>query len=506
MPLLYEGADWDFGTLKRVYDAMGEIALGELGLDIYPNQIEVITAEQMLDAYASNGLPLMYRHWSYGKHFAQNEALYRKGYQGLAYEIVINSNPCISYIMEENTMTMQTLVIAHACYGHNHFFKNNHMFKEWTDAEGLLDYLGFARDYVSKCEERYGLDAVERILDAGHALSAQGVNRYARRPKPSLAEERRRQEARLQHEQESFNPLWSTVPTAGKGTKGAKAAEEEAMRARLSLPEENLLYFLEKNAPKLRDWERELLRIIRLISQYFYPMKQTKLMNEGCATFVHYEIMTRLHERGMISDGHFLEFLHSHTNVIYQPGYDSRHYSGINPYALGYAMMADIKRVCTDPTDEDRAWLPDVAGNGDPYGTLRTAWAEFRDESFVLQYLTPKVIRDFRLFAVSDERAEPDLAVSAIHDDEGYRRIRRSLARHYELARREPDIQVTDADLLGDRRLVLTHTVHDGITLNRPTAEKVLGHVRDLWGFPVRLTEVDARTGTPLGIIEARAA
>ena len=109
--LIYEGADWDYDKIKRAYDAIERIAFDEMGLDIYPNQIEVITAEQMLDAYSSIGMPLMYKHWSFGKHFAQDETLYRKGLRGLAYEIVINSSPCISYIMEENSMTMQTLVI-----------------------------------------------------------------------------------------------------------------------------------------------------------------------------------------------------------------------------------------------------------------------------------------------------------------------------------------------------------------------------------------------------------
>ena len=145
--LIYAGADWDYGTMQRVYDAIERIAFDELGLDIYPVQIEVITSEQMLDAYASVGMPLMYRHWSFGKRFAYHETLYRKGLQGLAYEIVINSNPCICYIMEENSMTMQTLVMAHAAFGHNHFFKNNYLFRQWTDAGGILDYLAFAKTY-----------------------------------------------------------------------------------------------------------------------------------------------------------------------------------------------------------------------------------------------------------------------------------------------------------------------------------------------------------------------
>src|SRR5207248_1229085 len=137
---LFTGPNWDFNGLRRVYEAVERIAFDELGLDVYPVQIEVITSEQMLDAYSSVGLPLMYRHWSFGKRFAYHETLYRKGLQGLAYEIVINSNPCICYIMEENSMTMQTLVIAHAAFGHNHFFKNNYLFRQWTDANGILDY------------------------------------------------------------------------------------------------------------------------------------------------------------------------------------------------------------------------------------------------------------------------------------------------------------------------------------------------------------------------------
>src|SRR5258708_35477558 len=196
---LFQGPDWDFDLLKQAHDAIALIAVNDLGLDVYPTQIEVITSEQMLDAYASVGLPLMYRHWSFGKRFAVQEMLYRKGYQGLAYEIVINSNPCICYIMEENSMMMQTLVIAHAAFGHNHFFKNNYLFQQWTDAGGILDYLAFARDFVAKTEERYGHARVERVLDAAHALMDQSVNRYARRPRLNLEEERRREQERAKH-------------------------------------------------------------------------------------------------------------------------------------------------------------------------------------------------------------------------------------------------------------------------------------------------------------------
>ena len=495
---LFSGADWSFDLLKRSYDAIEEIALGELGLDTYPNQIEVITSEQMLDAYASIGMPLLYRHWSFGKRFAREETLYRRGAQGLAYELVINSDPCICYVMEENSITMQTLVLAHAAFGHNHFFKNNYLFRQWTRADGVLDYLDFAKRYVAFCEERYGVDAVEAVLDGAHALMNQGVHRHPKSRRMAKPERRRARELeRMAHAEANYSDLWRTLPrTTKRGTAGSAASKEAAD---LELPEENLLYFLEKYAPKLEDWQRELLRIVRQLAQYFHPQRQTKVMNEGCATFVHYEIMHRMHQRGLLTDGAMLEFLHSHSSVLFQPGFDDRRYGGLNPYALGYAMMRDIKRICEEPTDEDRAWFPDWAGSGDAMAVLRDAWADYRDESFIHQFLSPKVIRDLRLFACVDEASEDAIEVSAIHDEAGYRDIRRLLARRYDVSLQDPQIEVIEANLKDNRRLVLEHRARNDRRLDPDNAEQVLQMVANLWGYRVKLREVSAETGRLLG-------
>ncbi|HEV2303562.1 MAG TPA: SpoVR family protein [Stellaceae bacterium] len=501
---LFTGSNWDFATLRRVYDAIERTALDELGLDIYPVQIEVVTSEQMLDAYASVGLPLMYKHWSFGKRFAFHDTLYRKGLQGLAYEMIINSDPCICYVMEENSMTMQTLVMAHAAFGHNHFFKNNYLFRQWTDANAILDYLSFARDYVAKCEERHGLEAVERVLDAAHALRDHGVNRYAHRSKPNLADEKRRAEDRQAHAEATYNDLWRTVPVAEKTGEDpdSEAAHIQELKRELGLPEENLLYLIEKRAPRLEDWQRELVRIVRNIAQYFYPQKQTQMMNEGCATFVHYEIMRRLHDKGLITEGSMLEFLHSHSSVVFQPDFDDPRYSGINPYSLGFSMMSDIRRVCEKPTAEDREWFPDIAGSGDAFAVLRHAWANYRDESFVLQYLSPAMIRQYRLFQISDDSTKPILRVEAIHDELGYRKVRSGLARQYDLSRREPDLQVVDVDLTGDRCLILAHYAHDGVLLEEKSCRAVLRHTAALWGYSVKLLEIDAPSDKTLKTYE----
>ncbi|MFP3544627.1 SpoVR family protein [Rhizobium sp. SIMBA_035] len=488
--LLFDGSDWDFPTLQRIHDACEEIALKELGLDVYPNQIEVITSEQMLDAYSSTGMPLFYRHWSFGKHFAHHEAFYRRGMRDLAYEIVINSSPCISYLMEENTATMQTLVIAHAAFGHNHFFKNNYLFKLWTDAEGILDYLDFAKGYIARCEERYGEIAVERTLDAAHALMSHGVHRHAGKVKLNLREEQKREEERRRHEEQIFNDLWRTVP-AGK-TATAANVDLERRRAALGLPQDNLLYFLEKSAPRLKPWQREILRIVRHVAQYFHPQRQTKVMNEGTATYVHYRIMNRLHEKGQLSDGNYLEFLKSHANVVFQPTYDDRRFSGFNPYALGFAMMQDIERIVTNPTEEDRAWFPDIAGRGDVMGVLRGIWADYRDESFVSQFLSPNLIRQLRLFHLYDDpEQEEGILVSAIHDERGYRRIRRQLSREYDIGWTDPGIEIVDVDLAGDRRLLVQHKVTNDWMLQENDTKLVLQHLADLWGYDVLLQEID---------------
>ncbi|ANH07725.1 MULTISPECIES: SpoVR family protein [Shinella] len=497
--LLFEGSEWNFATLSRAYDAIEAIAIGEMGLDVYPNQIEVISSEQMLDAYSSVGMPLMYQHWSFGKRFVFESHLYRKGYRGLAYELVINSNPCITYLMEENTMPMQALVTAHAAFGHNHFFKNNYLFRQWTDASAILGYMDFAKKYVAKCEERHGPAAVEEILDAAHALMDQGVFHYRRPPRLSSEKVTERARERLEYEEQTYSDLWRTLPTAG-GNAGIEAAEQEALERKqaLNLPEENLLYFLEKHSLILEPWQREILRIVRVIAQYFYPQGQTKVMNEGCATFVHYFIINRLFDQGRMSEGAMLELLASHANVVFQPDFDDPRFSGLNPYALGFAMMQDIERICTRPTSEDRDWFPTIAGNGDWRGTLLDAWENHRDESFILQYLSPTLMRRFRLFHLTDRADERFCEVASIHDERGYSAVRAALARNYDPGVNRPDIQVVDVDLLGDRQLRLRHSVKHGILLNESDRDATLAHVRRLWGYNVSLSGVDAQTGASL--------
>ncbi|MBA4280543.1 MAG: SpoVR family protein, partial [Ralstonia sp.] len=460
----------------------------DFGLDTYPNQIEIITAEQMLDAYASSGLPLGYNHWSYGKHFLASERGYQRGLMGLAYEIVINSNPCIAYLMEENTMPMQALTIAHACYGHNSFFKGNYLFRTWTNADAIVDYLLFAKNYVAECEQRYGEQEVELLLDSCHALQNYGVDRYRRPKKLSINEEQARQAEREKYLEAQVNDLWRTLPTHRARALATADDIPEPDPQFPPEPEENLLYFIEKNAPKLQPWQREIVRIVRKIAQYFYPQRQTKVMNEGWATFWHYTILHKLYDEKLVNDAFMLELLQAHTNVIYQPPFNSPYYSGLNPYTLGFLMFQDIRRICESPEEEDYRWAPEIAGS-DWQKTLDFAMRNFKDESFLLQFLSPRVIRELKLFSVLDDDRDAKLRVTAIHDEDGYRKIRELLAGQYDLSNIEPNIQVTNVDVGGDRSLTLRHLQSSRRPLGS-NYEEMLRHVVRLWGFTCRLEVV----------------
>ncbi|VUD40381.1 hypothetical protein TDB9533_00167 [Thalassocella blandensis] len=478
------GSEWTFELLERYNREIANIA-EEYNLDTYPNQIEVISSEQMMDAYASVGMPIGYNHWSYGKQFLSVEQSYKRGQMGLAYEIVINSDPCIAYLMEENTMMMQALVIAHACYGHNSFFKGNYLFRTWTDASSIIDYLVFAKNYIGICEEKHGVDAVEAILDSCHAIMNNGVDRY-KRPYPlSPQEESERQKEREIYLQKQVNDLWRTIPISEK---------EQAQQKRERFPkepQENLLYFFEKNAPLLEPWQREIVRIVRKIAQYFYPQRQTQVMNEGWACFWHHLLINEMYDRGFVTDGFMMEFMQSHAGVIYQPPYNSQYYSGINPYTLGFHMMTDIRRICEKPTEEDKQWFPDIAGS--PWlETLDFAMRNFKDESFILQYLSPKLIRDLKLFTILDDDTHKEIEVVAIHDDSGYQQVRETLSAQYNLGNREPNIQVFDVDVRGDRSLTLHHTRFNRKPLQEDNTEEVLKHIHRLWGFDVHLNSIES--------------
>lgn len=481
--LITSRTDWTEPLLHEVWTHIEDVAKNDLKLDYYTPQIEVISSEQMIDAY-SVGMPVHYNHWSFGKGFLKDWNKYTKGAMGLAYEIVINTNPCISYLMEENNAITQALVMAHAACGHAHVFKNNYLFKEWTSAGSIIDYMIFAKNYIRECEEKYGEDEVERVLDAAHSIASHGVDKRKRKHKKRMSEEERAAEVvrRANEEQQNLDIIMKRMKIE------EDKKEEKDQDLDMVGDEENLIYFIYKNAPNMEQWKREILRIVYKVQQYFYPQGQTKVLNEGFATHTHFYIMNELEKRGVISPDAMIAALHLHSNVIYQPPYTSRHYSGFNPYSLGFSIFKEIRRICESPTAEDKEWFPSLVGK-DWREAQKDAAAEYRDESFIEQFLSPALIRELRLFSVYND-GDVGL-VTDISDAEGYAQIRRDLSSTYNRINSLPEIVVHSARMKKDRTLSLEYKPFRERTLNVTYATRTLEHVRYLWGYDVELVQED---------------
>jgi stage V sporulation protein R len=450
-------APWTVADLEE-WDGRIREHVAVLGLDCFPQEFEVCDHNQMFGYMAYSGMPAHYPHWSYGKAYEKLKTLYDHGVSGLPYEMVINSNPSLAYLMRDNSLCLQILTVAHV-YGHNDFFKNNLTFAGTRPEHTLSRFKSHAdrvRSYVDT--PGTGIDGVESILDAAHALSLQCRRNLAIR-KLSPDEQRDRALdaarpradpfARIHARPESTQPDLNRVPLE---------------------PDDDLLLFLRDHNPFLADWERDLLGIVHEQAQYFLPQIETKIMNEGWASFVHKRIMESL---GLPQELH-LEFLVRHSQVVRPtPG-------SLNPYHLGLRVWEEIERIATTPTDEERERLP--AGITARELLLETRACD-RDVSFLRRWLTPELMRELDLFRF--EAKSGDLVVTDVANEAGWRTVRDALLMNVGMGG-IPIIRVVDADWGGARTLLLRHE-HDGRDLELRSAERTLAYVHRLWGRLVRV-------------------
>lgn len=502
MSLLFESEEWTEEIIEKLWEAVQE--RGKFyNLDYYPPQIEIISATQMLDNYSSVGLPVMYNHWSFGKSFIKSQQSYEKGMSGLAFEIVINTNPSICYIMESNTTTMQLLVLAHAAIGHSTFFKNNYLFKQWTDASTIIEFCLYAKKFIKKCEEIYGKELVEFTLDAAHALQYFGIDKYKKKHQLTKKERIKYEENLDTERQKLVNDLFQSLKLGNDNSEIIEDEEETyiiqltqgEMFHNVSDPEENLLEYIKKHSNILRPFQKEIISIVQYMAQYFYPQMQTQVTNEGFATFWHYTIFKDLYELGKISEGSFLQFLENHSAVIYQPSawhYSKKYqhavpsirYSGINPYALGFAIYSDIRRMCEAPTEEDKKYFPNLVGKN-WVDEVKYAMENFNDSGFILQYLSPKVIRDLKLMVIkkSDRLSlsHEFYDVTETHEDDDFKLIRKQLSEYYNLSNKLPQIRVQFSGE-PEHILCLEHIKTNNQKLDQESSEQTIDYIKFLWG------------------------
>lgn len=412
-----------------------------IGLDYYPQEFEIIGYKDMLSYEAYIGMPSRYPHWSFGKSYEKNSTVYKYNLTGLPYEMVINSDPCIAYLMKENTLLLQILTIAHV-YGHNDFFKNNRLFKDGTRAASTVEMFKFHADMVRSYinDPSIGYEKVERILDAAHAIKLQ-TSRV-------IGEKRIQGEVlkqRLLEDYKNNNEVHSSLDAY------VKLAFPNLNKIPIQ-PEEDLLYFIIKYGD-MEEWEKSLLEFVRKETSYFLPQIETKIMNEGWASFWHYNILKQLDLPG----GLYLEFIKRHNDVI-APGYGS-----INPYFIGFKIFEDIlKRYGKEKIFEVRALE--------------------RDESFLRKYLTEELCVELNLFEYAAK--DGNYVISEVSDDSGFKNIRNTLASSCGVGT-VPLIRVAEMSQK-DKTLILEH-VFDGRELNTNYAEATLKYIYELWGHTVTL-------------------
>jgi stage V sporulation protein R len=438
----------------------------QFGLNPYPQEFEICDHEQMLSYMVYSGMPSHYPHWSYGKAFEKLKTLYDYGLSGLPYEMVINSNPCIAYLMRDNSLALQVLTIAHV-YGHNDFFKNNFTFRtiraEFT-IETFKAHANRVRHYVE--DPSIGLEKVERILDAAHALSLQCRRNLSIR-KQTETEQR---ETKLEDSKPSRDPFQSIH-------RRKEWVSPELNKLPL-YPEEDILLFIRDHNLQMADWEKDLLTMVHEQAQYFIPQIETKIMNEGWASFWHKRILETLD----LPQGLRMEFFVRHTQVLSPtPG-------GLNPYHVGMKVWEDIEKRWSHPNpEEEKEFGPK---NKTAKEKLMEVREVERDRSFLRRYLTEDLVRELNLFEYKSRGNEK--VVSRVADEESWQAIKDTLLQNVGTGT-IPVIKVEDADYNNRRSLFLKHH-HDGRDLQVEYAEKTLQYLRQLWGREVVLeTEINEK-------------
>lgn len=456
---------YDLEDLRRWNDRIVEL-VRTFGLDPYPQEFEICDHEDMLSYMVYSGMPSHYPHWSYGKSFERLKTLYDYGVSGLPYEMVINSNPSIAYLMRDNSLALQILTIAHV-YGHNDFFKNNFTFRS-TRAEFTIEtfksHANRVRHYIE--DPSIGLEKAEPMLDAAHAVSLQCRRNLAIR-KPTPTEER---EMKIEEALPPADPF-SSIHRRPERT------EQDLDKVPL-YPDEDLLIFIRDHNPNLPEWAKDLLTIVHEEAQYFVPQIETKIMNEGWASFWHKRILEALN---LPQDLH-LEFLVRHAQVLRpSPG-------SLNPYHIGMKVWEDIEQRWDAPSAKDREEFgPRTKSGKEKLFEVREVE---RDASFLRRFLTEELIRELNLFEYKTRGHEQ--VVTRVADKDNWQQIKETLIQNVGTGT-IPVIKVVDSDYKKNRTLLLKHD-HDGRDLQLEYAEKTLQFIQQLWGHDVALeTIVDQR-------------
>ncbi len=449
----------------------------ELGLDFTEVIYEVVDYNEVNELAALGGFPQRYPHWRFGMEFDRLSKSYTYGL-GKIYEMVINTDPCYAYLLSSNNLMEQKLVMAHV-YGHADFFKNNVFFSHTN--RRMLDEMANHAVSVRRHQERHGVEVVEEFIDRCLSLdnlldyhSAGKRRKIAEKPNLDLADEPE-EENRIK----ASSYMDKFVNPAGHMESQRKKKSDEA-QARASRfpenPERDVLGFLLSYAP-LKSWQQDCLEIVRDEAYYFAPQGQTKIMNEGWASFWHTHMMTG----GLLNDSEIIDYADVHSGTVATaPG-------GLNPYKVGLELFRDIEERWNKghfgkEWDECEDYL--AKGHWDKkLGLGRQKIFEVRklynDVTFIDTFLTEDFCRRNKMFTFAHNQRSGQDEIETREFQKVKDKLLLQLTNFG-----QPIIEVIDGNFENRGALLLKHQ-HDGRDLRPDYADLTLRNIQALWSRPV---------------------
>lgn len=455
----------------------------DFGLDFYETIFEVIDADDLNEVASYGGFPTRYPHWSFGMAYEELRKSYEYGLSKI-YEMVINNDPCYAYLMRCNHTVDQKLVMAHV-YGHCDFFKNNAYFAHTS--RKMMDEMANHGSRIRHYAEKYGEDEVESFLDRCMSIDdlidihSTAIRRHGESSRYDFSSDPDREEAikatrfkAKDYMDRYINP--EAVLRAEEDEK--RKVQEQQARSFPEQPEKDVLLFLIQHAP-LKGWQRDVLSIIRDEAYYFSPQGQTKIMNEGWASYWHSTIMTQkaLHPQELI------DYADHHSGTM------AMHGGRLNPYKLGIELLRDIEmrwntgrfgkeyEECDD-LDARRKWDKQLGLGRKKIFEVRRV---HNDISFIDTYLTPEFCVEHKLFTF----AYQEQAGVYYIDSRDFAKIKQKLL--FSLTNfGKPWIYVKDANYRNRGELLLSHTFN-GVELRMDHATETLANIQCMWGRPVHL-------------------
>jgi stage V sporulation protein R len=469
--------DAELKRLTKFDKEVQEIA-HEFGLDFFPQEFDVIPVQKMLEILAYH-FPVNFSHWSFGRDYEREKTKYEYGF-GIPYEVVLNSDPCRAYLMNTNPFPVQVMVMAHVC-GHNDFMKNNLHFK--PTRRDILPSASEAAIRFQKYEKRFGQEEMERAINSGLSIDT-NID-----PDFFIREESEEE----QKERLTTPPAKPDVPgpyddLINRKKKDQPPADHYNSKTPLE-PERDVLLYIINHSPKpLKEWEKDVLSVIRGQSRYFMPQRRTKIMNEGWATFWHMRIMDRLFKKGLLNEEE-----HGYYN-LYNARVLATNPRMQNPYLVGLRFLEDVEdrwdkgrfgkewEECEDPKKRE-AWDLNLGQGREKIFEVRRRYS---DRFFVEEFLTEKLVEDLDLYLYEGQQEHGEIRYVITEKD--WRRIKSLLVSQMSTFG-IPRIMVEEGDYMGKRELYLKHAF-EGIELDQEYREKTIEHTFYLWDRPIHLESV----------------